>query len=80
MQWFSRIGDEADEDTGMWIIKPDPTLAVVHLDTILHAAHLIGVYGTQLMPKSLSHSQSLDIFRAYYVNRYIDHQGFEITF
>lgn len=80
VQWFSRIGDEADEDTGMWIIKPDPTLSVVHLDTILRAAHLIGVYGTQLMPKNLSHSQSLDIFRAYYVNKYIDHQSFEIAF
>lgn len=80
VQWFSRIGDEADEDTGMWIIKPDPTLSVVHLDTILRAAHLIGVYGTQVMPKNLSHSQSLDIFRAYYVNKYIDHQSFEIAF
>jgi hypothetical protein len=43
VQWFSHIGDEADEDTGMWIVKPDPTLSVVHLDTILRAAHLIGV-------------------------------------
>jgi hypothetical protein len=80
VQWFSHIGDEADEDTGMWIVKPDPTLSVVHLDTILRAAHLIGVYGTQSMPKTLSYSQSLDIFRAYYVNKYIDHQSFEIAF
>lgn len=80
VQWFSRMGNEADENTGMWIVKPDPNLSVVHLDTILRAAHLIGVYGKQLMPKQLSFSQSLDIFRAYYVNKYIDHHSFEIAF
>jgi hypothetical protein len=80
VQWFSRMGNEADEDTGMWIVKPDPNLSVVHLDTILRAAHLIGVYGKQLMPKQLSFSQSLDIFRAYYVNKYIGHHSFEIAF
>lgn len=86
IHWFSRVGDSADEDTGMWVVKPDldvdglPRASVIHLDTILRAAHLIGVYGKHFLPEKLSFTQSLDIFRAYYVNKFIDHHAFEIAF
>jgi hypothetical protein len=86
VQWFSRMGNGPDDDTGMWVVKPDsnpgglPNISVVHLDTILRAAHLIGVYGRHFVPRQVVLTQSLDIFRAYYVNKYIDHHAFEIAF
>jgi len=86
VQWYSHDGDEPDEDTGMWIVEPDsypdgsPLVAVIHLDSILRAAHLIGVYGEDILPKGIPLVHTLDIFHSYYVNKYIDHHAFEIAF
>jgi hypothetical protein len=86
VHWFSRIGNEADEDTGMWRVRPDygadgkPLLSVLHLDCVLRAAHLIGVYGTAFIPKTLTFDQSLNVFQTYYVNKFIDHHAFQIAF
>ncbi|OAX33135.1 hypothetical protein K503DRAFT_700903 [Rhizopogon vinicolor AM-OR11-026] len=86
VHWFSRTDNRPDDDTGMWIVRPEfntdgsHKAAVIHLDTIVRAAHLIAVYGRDFLPKHLSPTQSLDIFQAYYVNKYIDHHGFEIAF
>lgn len=90
VEWFSRVGDEPDEDTGMWMVEPDDSpdqdgapsrhVSVVHLDSILRAAHLLAVYGNKPVPAGLSFTQTLDIFRAYYVNKYIDHHSYEIAF
>ena len=86
VHWFSRVGESADEDVGMWIVEPDfdvdgrPKAAVLHLDTFVRAAHLIGINGKNFLPKGLSFSDSLNIFRAYYVNKFIDHHSFEIAF
>ena len=86
VHWFAKVGDEPDEDTGMWIVEPEndengaPLFAVLHLDTIFRAAHLIGVYGDQKVPRKLTFDQSLDAFNLYYVNKFIDHHGFEIAF
>jgi hypothetical protein len=85
VRWMSCCGDEPDEDTGMWVVKPEldadgsPSSSIVHLDCILRAAHLIGVYGDEVIPIELSFDQSLDAFRAFYVNRFIDHHAFEIA-
>jgi len=86
IQWFSRVADKLDEDTGMWIVEPDRDLAgfpireIIHLDTIVRGAHLIGVYGEAFLPCGLTFDHSLDIFRAYYVNKYIDHHAYEIAY
>ena len=86
VHWMSRLGNEPDEDTGMWIVQPDvnadgsPTMSVIHLDCILRAAHLIGVYGTALLPDNLDFYQSLDAFRSFYVNKFVDYHSFEIAF
>ncbi|KAI6145813.1 hypothetical protein BKA82DRAFT_4330463 [Pisolithus tinctorius] len=70
----------------MWIIQPDfdadgeHELEVVHAHCILHGAHLIPVYGHNCLPSDIHHTDTLDIFHAYYVNKYIDHHAFEITF
>ncbi|KAF8488240.1 hypothetical protein F5888DRAFT_1623289, partial [Russula emetica] len=86
IQWFSRVADGPDEDTGMWIVQPDkdpsglPIRQIIHLDTIVRAAHLIGVYGDGFLPRDLTFDRSLDVFRAYYVNKFIDHHAFEIAY
>lgn len=86
IQWFSTISDGPDEDTGMWIVQPDldangqRALEVVHVHSILRGAHLIPIYGQNRLPLDIHYTDSLDIFQAYYVNKYIDHHAFEIAF
>jgi hypothetical protein len=40
VHWYSRVGDEPDEETEMWIVEPP---SIIHLDCIPRAAHLIAV-------------------------------------
>ncbi|KAF8522595.1 hypothetical protein BU17DRAFT_75141 [Hysterangium stoloniferum] len=88
VQWYSRCGNEPDEDTGMWIVEPDvyeeggriTILDIIHLDAIVHSAHLIAVYGNNPLPKDIPLCYTLDLFHSYYVNKYIDHHAFEIAF
>lgn len=86
VSWFSPIGDDPCEDMGMWIVEPDldahghRVTSVVHLDCILWGAHLIGVTGKEKVPRKLQHSDSLDAYKAFYVNKYIDHHAHEIAF
>lgn len=67
-RWLSPVGNEPDEDTGMWVVQPEfegngqPSLAVVHLDCIAQGAHLIGVYGSSFLPEDFHFSYSLDTF------------------
>ncbi|OBZ69604.1 hypothetical protein A0H81_10320 [Grifola frondosa] len=84
--WFSPVDDEPCKDTGMWIVEPDVDYAgrrimsVLHLDTMLRSAHLIGVAGKEFLPRSFKHSDSLDAFKAFYVNKFADHHAYEIAF
>jgi hypothetical protein len=87
VHWFSRMGDIPDEDTGLWMVEPDHDTvdgslhaAVIHLDAVLRAAHLIGVYGSDILPKDLSFTDSLDAFRSFYVNKFIDSHAFLIAY
>ncbi|KAJ7813455.1 hypothetical protein B0H14DRAFT_3112118 [Mycena olivaceomarginata] len=82
IQWFSVHGQEPCPDTGMWIVKPDfRELAVVHIDSLLRGAHLIGVAGKGFVPLTeFDFSDSLDAFKAFYVNKYADHHSHEIAF
>ncbi|KAG1744020.1 uncharacterized protein EDB91DRAFT_1050797 [Suillus paluster] len=85
VHWFDKVGDCADEDTGMWIVCPSvhdddsPNLAVIHIDTVYRTAHLIPVYGSDFIPDSLKYYHSYDAFRSFYVNKYADHHAFEIA-
>ena len=86
VHWYSHASDSPDEDTGMWVVELDygedgaHFAAVIHLNTIFCAAHLIPVYGHEFVPTHLSFTQTLDAFCAFYINKYIDHHAFEITF
>jgi hypothetical protein len=55
--------------------------SVIHIDTILRSAHLIGVpAGSQRLPKTFTHHDTLYAFRLFYVNTYADHHAHEIAF
>jgi len=86
VQWFSVVGENPDELTGMWIVEPDfdtrgrRAAQVIHVDTIVRGAHLIGVAGEASIPSDLHFSDSLDAFRAFYVNKYADHHAHDLIF
>ncbi|KAJ7573920.1 hypothetical protein C8J56DRAFT_1065438 [Mycena floridula] len=80
--WYSRVADEPDDEMGMWIVKPDigdAGLDVIHLDSVLQGAHLIGRAGTDFMPQ-IKFTDALDAFQFFYVNKYADHHVHEIAF
>jgi len=85
VQWFSHLDEGCDEDTGMWMVQPEtasdgtPVISIIHLDCILHAAHLIPIYGSATVPPTVSFHNSLDAFSAFYVNKYADYHAFEIA-
>ncbi|KAF9062687.1 hypothetical protein BDP27DRAFT_1385099 [Rhodocollybia butyracea] len=84
VHWYKRHSrTPSDVKTGMWVVEPhyhneEPFMAVIHLDTILRGAHLLPVFGLTAIPKKLHFSQSLDVFTAFYVSKYADHQMNEI--
>jgi hypothetical protein len=88
VQWFVIVGDAPCHDTGMWIVKPQmedngtgiQATSIIHVDSIIRGAHLIGVYGDMFLPRDFSHSDSLSAFKTYYVNKFIDYHANEITF
>lgn len=76
------MGDEPDEVMTMWVVQLDsnldgsPAVDVVHLDSVLHAVHLMPVFGDRMMPMDLTSDQSLDVFQAFYKyksGRYLIH-------
>ena len=54
--------------------------SVIHIDSILRAAHIIGVSGPQPLPTDFTYGDSLDAFEMFYVNKYVDHHAHEIAF
>jgi hypothetical protein len=84
VEWFERL--HLDPVTGLWVVHPDIIhrwqnwWSVLHLDSFLCGAHLIPVYGTEMLPVNFDYSDSLDAFSAFYVNKYIDHHANEIAF
>ncbi|RDX47386.1 hypothetical protein OH76DRAFT_1354246 [Lentinus brumalis] len=89
VRWFFRTDDEPDKDTGMWVVEPAfyrmgrsrrryPSLSVIHLNTIVRAAHLIGVSVGRPVPLKLQSHDSLDHFPTFFVNKFIDHHAFDL--
>ncbi|KAG1871546.1 hypothetical protein F4604DRAFT_1881168 [Suillus subluteus] len=82
--WFDKASDGPDQDTRMWIVTPlfdtdrSPSVGIIHIDSIYRAAHLIPIYGAQIISRDLKHYNSYDAFQAFYVDRFADHHGFEI--
>jgi hypothetical protein len=86
VHWFSTIGTAPDDETGLWMVGPDthddgrPFLSIIPLESIIRAAHLIPVYRTnQFIRRSLTMNDTLDEFKVFYANKYVDHHAFEIA-
>lgn len=83
IHWFPPVQDGVDEDIGMYMVEPEfranhsRSTAVVHLETIVRSAHLLPVFGEKAI-RNVHFSDSLDVFEAFYVNKYADHHAFEI--
>ncbi|KAH9983649.1 hypothetical protein BJV74DRAFT_776677 [Russula compacta] len=54
------------------------TIAIIHLDCVMRAAHLLPVYGSSFIPQDFHFSDALDVFHAYFVNQHIDHHSHEL--
>jgi hypothetical protein len=86
VHWFSPVHDQPCQDTGMWIVEPEflpdgsPFKAVIHLESIVRGAHLIGMAGREFLPPDFTFHDSFDAFEAFYVNKYADHHSNEIAF
>jgi hypothetical protein len=83
VEWFVHTADEPDPVTGMWIIKPKKSgrrrdVGVVHLDCIVRGCQLIGVYGDRDLPSDFHYSYTHDLFRRFYVNRWVDYHAHEV--
>jgi hypothetical protein len=85
VHWFSYISGEPDEDTGMWMVAPDfdntgdPVVAVIHIDCIFRAVHLVPIFGNEVVQDDITHANSLDSFKGFYVNRFVDYHAFHIA-
>lgn len=84
---FAKSFEDPDPDNGMWIVEPDldrddyRVMSVVHVDSIVRAAHLLPVFKVDMaIPREVNFSHALDIFTAFYVNKYIDYHAFETMF
>ena len=51
---------------------------VIHLDTMIHTAHLIGESNGPLSTL-ITYFSALDMFDTFYVNEYLDHHAYEIA-
>ena len=70
----------------MWQIKPDfdeqgnHIVSVIHLNTILHAAHVVPVFCSTPIDHDMKFTDSLAAFASYYVNKFSDYHAHEIAF
>lgn len=86
VEWFKKVGDNPDEQTGMWIVEAELDVnnerlcSVLHLDSFVRGAHLVPVYGSRYLPIDFLHVWSLDAFEVYHVNKFIDYNANEIAF
>ena len=84
VHWFSIVGDEPDEDTGFSTVEPDfsddgsPYLAIVHIDSIYRAVHLLATHhDSQFINRAFTMHSTLEKFKSFYVNKYVDHHAFD---
>ncbi|KIJ62999.1 hypothetical protein HYDPIDRAFT_93454 [Hydnomerulius pinastri MD-312] len=86
VEWFLPVADEPDDETGMWIVRPELdhdgewVQSVISLDSIVRGAHLMPVFGEDQLPRGFHFSDSLDAFNAYYINKFIDHHAHSLAF
>ncbi|KAK1233232.1 hypothetical protein PQX77_003616 [Marasmius sp. AFHP31] len=88
VHWLNKVGQTPSAFTGMWAVSPSyrdarktrKHLAVIHLDTMVRGVHLIPIFGASRVPRSLKYYNTLDVYRAFYVNKYADYHSNEYIF
>jgi hypothetical protein len=86
---YQVINPSSDEITGMAIVKRAmrgnwSRVHIIPLNNILQAIHLILVFsqlGNRKIPKKYKHKlmfNDCQLFKLFYVNRFVDHHAFEI--
>ncbi|TFK62832.1 hypothetical protein BDN72DRAFT_776652 [Pluteus cervinus] len=86
VHWFRTVGDEPSSTTRMWKVKPlynganQRVQSIVHANSIVRSAHLVGVYGEQFLDSKYTYQRSNTAFKSYYVNKFVDHHAYEIAF
>ena len=81
---FCKSFTDPDPDNGMWIFEPDYNnnqyriMSVVHVNSIIRAVHLLPVFKDKTpIPREVNFTNTLDVFKAFYLNKYIDYHTFE---
>lgn len=84
VEWYETVGSSPDEAVGMWVVKPELTAnhqqrvaTVVHLDSVVRGVHLIPIYQKQQISRKRNYSTTLNDFKKFYINKYIDYHAFE---
>ena len=86
VHWYS-MSSEPDPTTGLWMVQPEfirqgaRHASVIHIDTIVHGAHLLPVFPSDApVYREINYMNVLDVYASFYVNKFIDHHAFEIIF
>ena len=84
VHWYRLWREDPDPDNGMYIIQPDMVggyrnMAVISVDSIIRAAHLLPIFDETRLDHSLNYTHSLDVFKAFYVNHFIDPHAYELV-
>ena len=59
----------------------DPHLTVIHLDSIYQAVHLLPAHQDNMpIEHTITMHSSLDTYKLFYINRFVDHVSFEVLF
>ena len=83
VNWFITEGNRPDPVMGMWVVKPQytannrPTSSIIHLNSILRGIHLLPIHKKRMVAQGQTYSRSLDSYKQFYVNKYIDYHAFE---
>jgi hypothetical protein len=87
IEWYKTTRSTPDKTIGMWVVKPEyiadrqqRAAAVVHLDSVVRGVHLIPVYRKRKISRKHTYSTSLNDFKKFYVNKYIDYHAFETVY
>ncbi|KAH7887167.1 hypothetical protein F5I97DRAFT_1808055, partial [Phlebopus sp. FC_14] len=85
VHWFNHIADAPDELTGMWMVASffldngSHNFTVIHIDSIVRSIHLLPIFDKETVSQFINCDNSLDLYQAFYVNRFVDHHAYEIV-
>ena len=82
VEWFELDRDVPDPVTGMWVVKPERAhrrrvSSVIGLDSIVRGCHLMPYFDHTRLPNDFHYADSLDAFRRYYINWFVDYHAHE---